>query len=110
MSANAARMSVLVGDRFCCIKIAGRANFNSSVDFKTLINELCAKGFHYFIIELSECVLMDSTFLGVLTGVGLQINEESGSCKGAIELLNSNARITDLLDNLGVIHLFKLAQ
>jgi len=103
-------MSVLVGDKFSCIKIADRANFNSSVDFKTLVNELRSRGFHHFIIELSECVLMDSTFLGVLTGLGLQMNERPSSASGAIELLNPNARITDLLDNLGVIHLFKLAQ
>jgi anti-anti-sigma regulatory factor len=98
----------MVGDRFCCIKLAGRANFNSSVDFKTLINELRSRGFQYFILELSECVLMDSTFLGVLTGFGLEMNPQSAAGSAGIELLNPNARITELLENLGVLHLFKL--
>ena len=110
MSTNAARMLVLVGDKFSCIKIIGRADFKSSVDFKRLLNELIAKGFDYFIIELSECVLMDSTFLGVLTGFGLQMNPQSGDGKGAIELLNANPRIAELLENLGVLQLFKLTQ
>lgn len=110
MTPPSAKMCVMVGDRFCCIKIIGRANFNSSVDFKTLINELCSRGFQHFIIDLSECALMDSTFLGVLTGFGLQMNPASGGGRAAIELLNPNGRITELLETLGVLHLFKVNQ
>ena len=62
---SSASLSVLVGKNFACIKICGRANFASSPDFKTLLNELAQKGFRHFIIDLGECVLMDSTFLGV---------------------------------------------
>jgi anti-sigma B factor antagonist len=111
VSAPSAKLLVLVGEKFSCIKIVGRANFNSSVDFKTLVNELRARGYGYFILDLSECVLMDSTFLGVLTGFGLKMTptpEEGGN--GSIELLNANPRITELLENLGVLHLFKLTQ
>jgi anti-sigma B factor antagonist len=110
MNTPSARMLVLVGDKFSCIKIIGRANFNSSVDFKTLVNELRQKGFNYFVLELSECMLMDSTFLGVLTGFGLKLNPEQAPNDGGIELLNPNPRITELLENLGVLHLFKLSQ
>jgi anti-anti-sigma regulatory factor len=111
MSAGSAKMSVLVGERFACIKIAGRANFTSSIDFKTLINELRQKGFTYFVLDLSECQLMDSTFLGVLAGFGLKMNPQSQeSCGQPIELLNANPRIVELLENLGVLHLFKLTQ
>src|SRR6187401_1270177 len=70
MNLPSAKMLVLAGNSFFCIKIIGRANFNSSVDFRTLINELRSKGCARFILELSECALMDSTFLGVLTGFG----------------------------------------
>ena len=47
----AANLSVLVGKNFACIKIAGRANFATSPDFKTLLHELAQKGFGHFIIE-----------------------------------------------------------
>jgi len=108
MTPPSAKMCVMVGDRFCCIKIAGRANFNSSFDFKKLTTELHSRGFNYFILDLSECVLMDSTFLGVLTGFGLQMNPQPTGANSGIELLNPNARITELLENLGVLHLFKV--
>lgn len=109
MNTPSAKMLVMVGEKFCCIKIIGRANFNSSVDFRTLINQLRDKGFSCFVLELSECALMDSTFLGVLTGFGLKLNpSQQADYDGAIELRNANARIADLLENLGVLHLFRL--
>src|SRR6266480_851712 len=111
MSSPAAKMLVFVGEKFACVKIIGRANFSSSIDFRTLINELSAKGYRFFVLELSECVLMDSTFLGVLAGFGLKMNaSEIGASDHGIELLNPNARITELLENLGVLHLFRLRQ
>ena len=76
MSHPSAKLSVLVGSNFACVKIAGRANFMSSPDFKTLLAELNQKGYSRFIVDLSECVLMDSTFLGVLAGFGLKTNPE----------------------------------
>ena len=110
MNTPSAKLLVLVGEKFSCIKIVGRANFNSSVDFKTLVSALQQKGYSYFVLDLSECLLMDSTFLGVLTGFGLKLGQgKNACCDNGIELLNANPRIADLLENLGVIHLFKLS-
>lgn len=107
MNKPAANLSVCVGDKVACIKIAGRASFNCSVDFKTLINGLWQKGYVRFILDLSDCLLMDSTFLGVLAGLGLKFSTtHNGDHKASIGLLNPNARISDLLENLGVNHLF----
>jgi anti-sigma B factor antagonist len=111
MSAPSARILVFVGERFACVKIIGRANFNSSIDFRTLINELQQKGYRYFVFDLSECALMDSTFLGVIAGFGLKLSgNQIDPCESGIELLNPNARIVGLLENLGILHLFKLTQ
>lgn len=109
MSTPSAQLFVLVGERFACIKIKGRANFTSSIDFRTLVNELIQKGYDYFVLDLSECALMDSTFLGVLAGFGLKKNPgQVPEQERSIELLNPNARLTELLENLGVLQLFKL--
>ena len=97
----------MVGKDFACLKIAGRANFSFSPDFKTLLTELNQKGYHRFVIDLSECVLMDSTFLGVLAGYGIKLNQAGAPDQRGIELLNANARVTELLENLGALHLFK---
>src|SRR5690349_11877168 len=57
---SSANLSVLVGKNFACIKICGRANFACSPDFKTLLSELNQKGFKHYILDLGECILMDS--------------------------------------------------
>src|SRR5262249_2274039 len=102
---------VLAGEKFSCIKIIGRANFASSVDFKALVSQLRQRGCDYFVLDLSECTLMDSTFLGVLAGFGLEMRQaQKDPCERGIELFNPNARIVELLETLGVIHLFKLNQ
>ena len=111
MSTASAKLLVWAGDQCACIRIVGRANFTSSVDFKGLITELLKRRCEYLVLDLAECVLMDSTFLGVLTGFGLRLRDGNGSPgPHGIELLNPSGRITELLDTLGVLHLFKITQ
>ena len=102
---------VLIGEQFACVKVVGRANFATSVDFKTVLAGLEAKGYPYIVIELSECSLMDSTFLGVLAAFGVKLNPTGADCVNqVIELRNANKRLLELLENLGVLHLFKSCQ
>jgi anti-sigma B factor antagonist len=108
MSTSIAKLLVHVGREFACVKVVGRANFSSSPDFKALLTGLAQKGYRHFIIDLSECVLMDSTFLGVLAGFGLKMNPTTTCDERGIELSNPNSRITELLENLGALNLFKV--
>src|SRR5262249_54158851 len=109
MSNAPANLSVWVGDKMVCIKIAGRAGFHCSVDFKTLVNSLWQNGATCFLLDLTECQLMDSTFLGVLAGLGLKLRQEpTGRTPATIELLNPSSRISDLLENLGISHFFQV--
>jgi len=111
MNALATNLSVWAGDKVAVIKIAGRANFTSSVDFKALVHGLRSKGYTRFILDLGGCLLMDSTFLGVLAGMGLKFSEaRNGELPAQIELLQPNDRISDLLENLGVVHLFTVTR
>lgn len=109
MSNGAANLQVWVGDKVVCIRIAGRANFHGSVDFKALVTRLLEEGHTRFVLDLSECLLMDSTFLGVLAGLGLRFgSERSQSRPVTLELLNPSERVMDTLDNLGISHLFRI--
>src|SRR3954471_8758624 len=109
MKASTANLSVAVCENVAWIRIGGRASFNNSVDFKTLVHGLWQQGCHHFVLDLTECLLMDSTFLGVLAGLGLKY-PHNGDKDAAFELLNPNSRISDLLENLGVVQLFKVIQ
>lgn len=111
MTTPSAKLSVCVGKEFVCVKISGRANFASGVDFKTLMQEMRERGYDYFVLDVSECTLMDSTFLGLLAGFGMKLGGTppgEGRCRG-IDLLNPSPRITELLESLGVLGLFRVS-
>ena len=44
--------------------------------------------------------------LGVLAGFGLKLNPKVMPTERGIELLNAKPRVTELLENLGALHLF----
>ncbi len=111
MPTPSAQISIAAGRKYACIKIQGRANFTLSPDFNAAFTRLRERGISYFIIELGGCALMDSTFLGNLAGFGLKLGQENGGLeKGCVELRNANSRIVELLENIGVLHLFACAQ
>jgi len=107
MSLQPAKLLVSVCGHDVCVRILGRANFTSGPDFKTLVTELHQQGYRHFIIDMSECLLMDSTFLGLVCGLGLKLGE-SGNGGSGVELLNPNPRVTELLESLGVTSVVKL--
>ena len=102
-------LMVAIFDQAVWIKISGRANLTSSLDLRNLVTELWQRGYRRFIFELCDCIIMDSTFLGVLAGIGLKFADanERGETS-SVEITNPNPRMTDILENLGVAHLFNV--
>lgn len=105
MTKTASALCVAVVEQTAFIKIPGRANYASSIDLKTLVSELRQRGFSQFVLELRECMTMDSTFLGVLAGLVLRNGHPEPTAPN-IELLNPNSRVLDLIENLGVLSMF----
>jgi anti-anti-sigma factor len=110
MTNNPPTLLVAVQDQSAVVKINGRANFMTSVTFKRLITELEQRGFDHFILDLTECQTMDSTFLGTLAGTALEFGstppnrEERPAAR--LRLLNPTQRVSELFDNLGIADLF----
>lgn len=107
MSKAAASVMIGVFEHLVCLRISGRANFASSIEFKKVVSELHKRGHRRFVLDVTDCQMMDSTFLGTLAGIGLDFAKGSGNgASASLELLNPNERISDLLEGLGVAHLF----
>src|SRR4029079_13027515 len=70
---------VSVTDSTVFVKISGRAVFTSSVQLKNLVHELTSRGYKHFVMDLTDCVVMDSTFLGVLARSGSTLHAGEGS-------------------------------
>ncbi len=106
MNSQSTKILVAVVDASVLIQIRGKANFSASVGFKTVVQELRQKGFTQFALDLAECPLMDSTFIGVLAGQRLNMDSASSS-KSCIKLFNASQRIQEALDNMGIAHFFE---
>jgi len=90
------------------VRISGRANCMSSVLFKDVVNALIERGCRGFTLDLSDCQLMDSTFLGVLVGLNRSLGDAEGGV-GGFSLYQLTEPVRVLLDNLGILELFGTA-
>ena len=100
----------IVGD-VAWVRVSGRANCIIGAEFLELIRGLLAQGTRLFALDLRECQLMDSSFLGTLGGLEQELgtdNLESGSHR--IELVSPNQRVWDLMENLGLHEYFKVVR
>lgn len=105
MNAPAAELTVFRAKNFASVRVVGRANFASSPGFQSAVEELIADHPLRLVLDLEQCQLMDSTFLGVLTGGAVKFHQAAPAA-ASIELLNANARVTGLIASLGVSDLF----
>lgn len=106
MAALAAKITVAVDPPCAFLRITGRAAVESSRDFKALVLQLAGRGVDRFILDLRDCLLMDSTFSGVLAGlVAPRTPDAARPTPLRFAVVQPNERIVDLLDNLGVLPL-----
>lgn len=82
------------------VKISGRANLGISPEFKRLLAGLLERGHGHIAIDFRDCPIMDSTFSGVLAGMGQRLARAPQG--RPICLIAPNEKILDLLQSLGV--------
>ncbi|MFA5688254.1 MAG: STAS domain-containing protein [Kiritimatiellales bacterium] len=86
------------------IRVVGRGSFQVSAALKQFINEYSAKDrIAAVVIDLAECIGMDSTFMGVLAGLAWRLSKQNKK----IELINVSPKNRELLETLGVARVIK---
>lgn len=100
-----AQPSILVGtaNRTVWVRVEGKGSFLNSTGLKEFAKEMINRGYRDFVVDLKNCPLMDSTFMGTLAGVALRLKEMG---QGHLRVVNLNERNHDLLGNLGLDQLF----
>jgi len=93
--------SILVGftSKTVWVQVQGKGSFQNSPGLKEFAREMIGRGHRDFAIDLSECPMMDSTFMGTLAGVALRLRDLGG---GELRVVNPNARNAELLMGLGL--------
>jgi len=99
--------SILVGtaDRVVWVRVEGKGSFLNATGLKEFAKEMTNRGYREFVVDLDRCPLMDSTFMGTLTGMALRLRELG---TGQLRVVRLNDRNRDLLTNLGLDQLMTL--
>lgn len=99
--------SILVGcnQKVVCIRVQGKGSFQNSGGVKTFATAMIHRGHREFVVDLGGCPVMDSTFMGTLTGVALRLRELG---HGGLHVVNANERNVDLLQGLGLDQILSL--
>ena len=99
--------SILVGttNKIVWIKVEGKGSFLNSAGVKEFAKEMVNRGSREFVVDLRNCPVMDSTFMGTLAMIALRLREIG---QGSLHVINLNERNHDLLSNLGLDQLFSM--
>jgi len=90
------------------IRVQGRGMFQNSMDLQRLTRSLREKNpLLRFIIDLDNCISLDSTFMGTLAGISIEQNKAGG---GYVTVLNSQEHTLQLLQNLGLSYILDIRE
>ena len=98
-------IKVGVSDRTVWVRVEGKGSFLNSTGLKQFSKEMTNRGYRQFVVDLKQCPVMDSTFMGMLTGISLRLRE-LGS--GELRVMNLNERNRELLCSLGLDGFFTM--
>ena len=110
MNTPAARILVGMIGRVFWMRVEGKGSFQNSLQAKTAFQGIMARGVRRLVVDLDRCPMMDSTFLGMLTGAALSVKtatpaplEDEG-----LSVVNANQRNVQLLTSLGLDNILSL--
>ncbi len=98
-------LQVGVTDHSVWVKVEGRGSFLNSGSFKQFAKEMVQRGYREFVIDLANCAMMDSTFMGTMASVALRLKELG---RGHLHVIHCGQRSRDLLTGLGLDQVFSI--
>ena len=101
--------SILVGcfGDVAWIRVEGSGSHQNSDRLRDFARRRISEGTTSFVVDLANCPGMDSTFMGTLTALALELKRKQVEGAG-IEILNANDRNRQSLTKLGLQHLIRI--
>ena len=87
------------------VKVEGKGSFLNSGNLKEFAREMVDRGYREFVIDLANCAMMDSTFMGTMAGVALRLKELG---RGHLHVVHCGNRSRELLSGLGLDQIFSI--
>lgn len=91
-------LAAIAGDTVF-VRVTGRGSFKISTTLKQFIAEITStRPVSFVVLDLAECIGMDSTFMGVLAGLSGRLKHNGQE----LEVINLSEKNIQLLATLGV--------
>ena len=87
------------------VKVEGRGSFLNSGNLKEFAREMLDRGYREFVIDLADCAMMDSTFMGTMASIALRLKELG---HGHLHIVHCGNRSQQLLSGLGLDQIFDI--
>ncbi len=100
------QLLVAVSDQTAYVRLRDRGSFKISKALKQFGVACIEQGANKIVIDMSECVGMDSTFMGVIAGLAFRLKRSND---GRIHMVNLSSRTRGLLSTLGLDQLVDTA-
>lgn len=99
------RIQVAVQNQTGYAVVQGRGSFKVSASVKDFGNALLENGIHHLVVDLRDCIGMDSTFMGVLAGQCTRFHREPD---GKVHVKHASEKLQRLMSTLGLDRLLDL--
>ena len=96
---------VSCADRIVWVRVEGNGSSTNSTALRDFAKEMIHRGAREFIVDLCNCPVMDSTFMGTLAGISLWLGELG---EGSLSVVNLNERNAESLCSLGLDQLLNV--
>ncbi len=96
---SADQLKVAIHDDVAYVRLLNRGSFKVSKAMKQFGLSAIERGLDTIVVDLSDCVGMDSTFMGVMAGLAFRMNKEN---QGRLYMVNLSPRTRGLLSTLGL--------
>src|SRR5882724_6191573 len=87
------------------VKVEGKGSFLNSGNLKEFAREMLDRGYREFVVDLADCAMMDSTFMGTMASVALRLKELG---HGHLHVIHCRNRSRELLSGLGLDQIFSI--
>jgi anti-anti-sigma regulatory factor len=87
------------------VRVEGKGSFLNSGSLKEFAREMLDRGYREFVMDLADCAMMDSTFMGTMASVALRLKELG---RGHLHVIHCGNRSRELLSGLGLDQIFDI--
>ena len=88
------------------MKVEGKGSFLNSDNLNAFARAMLDQGYRQFVVDLADCAMMDSTFMGTMARLALRLRELG---HGPLHIVHCGSRNQQLLSGLGLDRIFDIS-